>query len=420
MSRALEPCFFRHEYGRLVAMLSRRFGVRHLGQVEDAVQASLLAAVETWPLEEIPDNRSAWLFRVAKNRLAADLQRRRRRGELDRESCADLDGDAPPATVHLRGELEDDLLRMLFVCFSEAIPIESGLVLALKVLCGFDAREIAERLFTTEANVYKRLGRARARLRATALELDGVTTAQLAKRLEAVQAALYLLFTEGYLSSRADAPLRRELCDEALRLATLLAHHPLGATPETFALVALMHLHSARAGARQIGGGGLMLLEEQDRALWNQDEIALGLSWLARSACGDRFSRYHAEAGIAAEHCLAPSLRETRWDRIVECYALLERTAPSILHTLNRALAVAEQRGPEAGLALLEGVDVPSWLERSHVWHAAHAYLHGRCGQVEVAREHARVALERAPSRVIAEVLSRRLMPLIGARRAGG
>ena len=419
MSRALEPGFFRHEYGRLVAMLSRRFGVRHLGPVEDAVQAALLAAVETWPREKVPDNPSAWLFRVANNRLAAELQRRRRRSELDRESCADLDGDAAPATVHLRGELEDDMLRMLFVCFSEAIPIESGLVLALKVLCGFDVREIAERLFTTEANVYKRLGRARARLRATALELDRVTTPQLATRLGAVQAALYLLFTEGYLSSRADAPLRRELCDEAVRLATLLAQHPLGATPETFALLALMHLHSARAGARQ-SGGGLMLLEEQDRALWNQDEIALGLSWLTRSACGDRFSRYHAEAGIAAEHCLAPSLRETRWDRIVECYELLERAAPSILHTLNRALAVGEQRGPEAGLAVLDGVDLPPWLDRSHVWHAARAYLHGRCGQVEVAREHARVALERAPSPAIAEALRRRLGPLIGSLRDSG
>src|SRR6185436_6212252 len=152
----------------------------------------------------------------------------------------------------------------------------------------------------------------------------------------------YSLFTEGYLSSHAEGAIRRELCDEARRLAAVLAAHPLGATPETFALLALMHLHCARMPARDDGSGGLLLLEEQDRSLWEQEAIQIGLCWLARAAEGDVFSRYHAEAGIAAEHCLAPSFSETRWDRIVECYVLLEQLAPSALHTLNRAVAVAE------------------------------------------------------------------------------
>jgi RNA polymerase sigma-70 factor (ECF subfamily) len=286
----------------------------------------------------------------------------------------------------------------------------------LKVLCGFGVGEIAERLFTTEANVYKRLWRAQGRLRATALELDGLTTEQLASRLPAVLAVSYLLFTEGYLSSRSEAPFRQELCDEAKRIVTLLAHHPSGATPETFALLALMLLHSGRGSARRSPTGGLVLLEEQDRSRWNMAEIALGLRWLARSAQGDSFSRYHAEAGIAAEHCLAPSFAETRWDRIVECYALLERTAPSVIHTLNRAVALSEHLGPQHGLALLDGIDVPPWLERSHVWHAVRAYLHGRCGHRELARQYAEAALERAPSRVIAEALERRLTPLITPR----
>ncbi|HKO94616.1 MAG TPA: sigma-70 family RNA polymerase sigma factor [Polyangiaceae bacterium] len=418
MSPSLDPCFFRHEYGRLVAVLSRRVGVRQLQAVEDAVQAALLAAVDSWPRAGLPENPSAWLFRVASNRLLGDLQQRRRRGELEQQMVKALDGDAldggaGPSSVQLRGEVEDDLLRMLFVCCSDALPVESQLALALKVLCGFDVREIAERLFTTEANVYKRLERARHRLRASAGELDGLTTAQLASRLPAVQAVSYLLFTEGYLSSRSEAPLRRELCDEAKRIASLLAHHPMGATPETFALLALFHLHSARASARIDASGGLVLLEEQDRTLWNQAEIQLGLSWLARSARGNDFSRYHAEAGIAAEHCLAPSFAETRWDRIAECYALLERIAPSVLHTLNRAVAVAEYLGPVAGLAVLDGAGAPPWLERSHMWHAVRAFLHGRCGHTELARQHAQSALERAPSKAIAEALERKLSPLI-------
>lgn len=419
MTSSLAPCFFRREYGRLVAMLSRRVGMSHLQAVEDAVQAALLAAVDFWPREGLPDNPSAWLFRVANNRLLGDLQQRRRRSDLERQSCAAAESATGPGRVHLRGEVEDDLLRMLFVCCNDDLPVQSQLALALKVLCGFDVREIAERLFTTESHVYKRIERARGRLRATGGELDRLTTEQLSSRLAAVQAVTYLLFTEGYLSSRPDAPFRRELCDEAKRLATLLAFHPVGATPETFALLALMHLHSARALAREHPTGGLLLLEEQDRSLWNQAEVALGMSWLARSAQGGNFSRYHAEAGIAAEHCLAPSVAETRWDRIVECYELLERTTPSVLHTLNRAVAMAEHLGPADGLAVLDGIDAAPWLERSHVWHAVRAYLHGRCGHVELARQHASKALESAPSKLISEALERRLTPLIGPQGTG-
>src|SRR5262249_49149723 len=169
-----------------------------------------------------------------------------------------------------------------------------------------------------------------------------------------------LLFTEGYLSLHAEQAIRRELCDEAKRLAQVLAEHRIAGKPETFALLALMHFHTARMSARDDGFGGLLLLEEQDRSCWDPAEIQTGLAWLAKSAHGSTFSRYHAEAGIAAEHCLAPSFAETRWDRIVECYTLLERLAPSALHTLNRAVAVAEWRGPSQGLPVLPGPPPPA------------------------------------------------------------
>lgn len=183
----------------------------------------------------------------------------------------------------------------------------------------------------------------------------------------------------------------------------------MGTTPETFALLALMHLHSARMPARPDGSGGLLLLEEQDRSLWDQMEIQTGLSWLARAAEGDAFSRYHAEAGIAAEHCLAPSFAETRWDCIIECYELLERLAPSALHTLNRAVAVAEYRGPEHGLTVLAGLEPPSWLLGSYQWSAVLSDLHRRAGHAEVARRYRESAFESAPSDVIRDVLARRL-----------
>jgi len=298
---SLAEHFFRHEYGRLVAIVSRRVGVQHLEAIEDAAQSALLAAVESW------------------------------------------------AT------------------------------------------------------------RARHRLRENPCLLDELTNEELTLRLSAVRSIVYLLFTEGYLSSQADAAIRTELCDEAKRLGLVLAEHPVGGTPETFAMVALMHLHSARISARQDGAGGLLLLEEQDRSLWDQAEIQIGLSWLAKSAQGDAFSRYHAEAGIAAEHCLAPSFSETRWGRIVDCYALLERLAPSAIHTLNRAVATAELRGPEAGLAVIHGLEPPSWLEGSYLWAAVLADLHGRSGHAELARRYRHTAIESAPSPAVKSLLTRRL-----------
>lgn len=415
-SSALEPLFFRHEYGRLVAMLSRRVGLRHLEAVEDAAQSALLAAVEAWTKGGVPDNPSAWLYRAAYNQVVGELRQRARRARLvEQHVSEETDATENTPSGFLAGDVRDDLVRMLFLCCDDSIPVESQLVIALKTLCGFDVREIADRLFISEANVYKRLGRARSRLRDLGFEPEDLSLEQQASRIPAVRSILYLLFTEGHLSSHADGAIRRELCDEAKRLTLALCEHSVSATPETFALLALMHLHSARMTARQDGSGGLLLLEEQDRSLWDQREIQLGLSWLARSAAGDAFSRYHAEAGVAAEHCLAPSFAATRWDRIVECYALLERLAPSAIHTLNRAVAMAEWRGPSEGLAVLEGLQPPSWLAGSYLWAAVLADLHRRCGHDALAARYRDAAIESAPSPALKEALQRRL----GAAGAG-
>jgi RNA polymerase sigma-70 factor (ECF subfamily) len=298
---------------------------------------------------------------------------------------------------------------MLFICCDDGIPRDSQLVLALKTLCGFSTAEIALRLFTSEANVHKRLARARDRLREGLGDLETPPLDALASRLASVHGVLYLLFNEGYLSANAEQAIRRELCGEAVRLTTLLAEHPVGATPETFALLALMHLHAARLAARQDGAGGLLLLEEQDRTLWDGQRIQVGMAWLARAAAGETFSRYHAEAGIAAAHCLAPSFAETAWHEIVDCYSTLERVAPSPLHLLNKAVALAEWQGPEAGLVALDGVAPPSWLAGSFMWEAVLSDLHRRAGNDEVARRYREHALAAAPTHAVRELLARRL-----------
>jgi len=403
--------FFRHEYGRLVAMLSARVGIEHIEAVEDSVQSALMRALESWTVGGEPDNPSAWLFRVAHNDLMGGLRKRAGRRRILEQAAsagteAGSDGLEPSLSVERWGE---ELLSMLFVCCDESIPEDSQLVLALKTLCGFGVREISLRLFTSEANVYKRLSRARTQLRRHKPPLNELSSSQYRERLPAVHRILYVLFTEGFLSSHAEIAIRRELCDEAIRLTGLLAQHPVGLAPDTFALLALMHLHRARMTARQRDSGGLLLLEEQDRSLWDLERIGLGLEWLAKSAHGEVFSRYHAEAGVAAEHCRAPSFDQTRWDRVAGCYELLERTEPSALHRLNRAVAVAEWQGPEAGLGVMEESLPPTWLSASYLWAAVLADLHRRCGNLEETARYRAEAFAAAPTPAVRELLERRL-----------
>ena len=402
--------FFRHEYGRLVALLTRKAGVCHIDLVEDSVQGALVTALTAWTVQGLPDDPGAWLYRVAHNNLVGDLRRKVGRLRILKRTAGTIaESDDHPPPSYFAGEVADDMLRMLFICCDDGIPRESRLVLALKTLCGFSVSEIALRLFTSEANVYKRVARARDRLREAPPDLQTPPLETLRSRLPSVHAVLYLLFNEGYLSAHAEQAIRLELCDEAVRLTTLLAEHPVGAVPETFALLALMHLHAARLGARRDETGGLLLLEEQDRSQWDRERMRVGAEWLERAAAGEVFSRFHAEAGIAAEHCFAPSFAQTRWKEIADLYAMLERVDPSPLHTMNRAVAVAEWQGPEVGLALLQALVPPAWLAGSYLWDAVLGDLHRRAGNLEIAQRHRERALASAPTEAVRDLLRRRL-----------
>ena len=386
-------------------MLVRRFGVGRLELCEDAVQTAMLRALEVWPLREIPDEPAAWLRRVATHQVLDALRRERTATSAIAREPPD-DTQAPEA-VYLESEVHDDLLRMLFVCADPAVPHEGRLVLALKTLCGFSTAEIALRLFSSEEAVHKRLQRARAVLRARGPDLETPPLAELASRLATVHETIYLLFNEGYGSAHEDTPIRRELADEAIRLGLVLREHPVGAAPETEALLALMCLHAARFDARLDGSGGLLLLDEQDRARWDRGLVAAGLEHLRRSAGG--FSTYHLEASIAAEHCLAPSFAATRWDRIVPLYEMLERVAPSPLYTLNRAIALSQWKGVDAGLEVLEALRPPAWLLVYYLWDATLGELYRRRGDRARAVEHLTRALEAAPTHAERALLERRL-----------
>jgi len=394
----------------LVSVLSHRFGVHRVELCEDAVQTALLRAVQSWPQRGLPDNISAWLYRVAFNEVLGTLRRARRTDVSvnDVEELVDEER-ATEDEVLLEHEVKDDQLRMLFVCANPAVPRESQLVFALKVLCGFSVEEIALRLFQTREAVYKRLQRARAALRDSAIELEPPGIGELSERIPAVLEVLYLLFTEGYSSAQPDKLIRHELCEDAIRLTLLLREHSVGAAPETDALLALMYLDAARFESRVDGAGGLILLEEQDRSLWDRELIQIGVSYLHRAARGDSLSRYHAEAAIAAEHCLAPTYKDTRWSEIARLYQMLDGIAPSPINTLNRSIALAEWQGPEAGLVLLEAIKPPTWLLGYYLWDATLGELYRRRGDRERATAHLTRALEAAPTHAEKGLLRRRL-----------
>jgi RNA polymerase sigma-70 factor (ECF subfamily) len=408
-SRELVDNFFRHEYGRLVAVLTRVLGTSHLDLVEDVVQSALLQALQAWKLRGVPDDPGGWLFRVAKN-LALDALRRRRtweriQTEIGTEAAV---SESIIADVSFATEIGDELLRMLFVCCDPDLPVESSVALALRTMCGFSPGEIARALLTTEGNVQKRITRAKDGLRTRQTILEPLSQAMIVARLPAVHLVLYLMFNEGYNATSTETPIRGDVCGEAMRLTMLLVEHPLCALPETHALMALMCLHAARFSARSDDRGELLLLAEQDRTRWDGDMIQAGLAWLDRSALGEFPSRYHLEAGISAEHCLAVDFASTNWQRIVALYDLLLALAPSPLQQLNRAIAIAEWKGPAAGLAELDCLPSDPIADRYHLWPAVRGELLRRLGRWSQAEAHFARALRLAQSAADRQLLARR------------
>lgn len=375
MSHAiLTENFFRLTYAKLVSSLSRRVGGQHLSSVEDAVQFALTTGLETWGVGHTPHDPVAWLYTVAYRRLIDEFRQTSSRSEI-LERLA-LDAGESTFTESLSNEMTDDMLLMLFASCDAAIPQESQLVFALKVLGGFSISEVAHRLFISEANAYKRFSRCRDKLSLQSEQGKTWDLFSLKTRLASVEKVLYLLFTEGHLSVNHDFFIRQELCEEAIRLTLLLVNNPVGETPSTYALLALMMFHRARLPCRQSPCGGALLLEQQARELLDQHYVEQGFLWLGKSAHGSTFSRYHAEAAIALEHCVAPSVAKTRWQVVAENYQMLNQVAPSALHHLNHAVAVAQWQGPEAGLRMLKKCVIPSWLSESYLWHAVMADLY--------------------------------------------
>jgi RNA polymerase sigma factor (sigma-70 family) len=378
---------FRHESGRLISILTRIFGTDRLHLAEDVVQESLIRALQTWPYYGIPEKPVAWLTQTAKN-LAIDLIRREKRfRDKQPEILRMIEESVDPMQASDSG-MHDERLRLIFVCCHPAIAQEAQIALALKTLCGFNALEIAKAFLTTEAAINKRLVRARQSIRRLKIQFEIPQGAELEERLDAVLQTLYLLFNEGYKVSTGDQLIREDLCFEAIRLTSMLAEHPTGNGPQTYALLALMLLNAARLSSRVDATGNLLRLQEQDRSTWDQAMIARGILCLSQSAAGEELTTYHLQAAIAAVHCAAADYASTDWKQILSLYDQLVRLDNSPIVALNRAVAVAEVYGPKAGIEAIEAIPKSAKLNSYYLYYAILGEFESQLGNFAKAASH--------------------------------
>ena len=402
---------FRHEAGKMVATLTGIFGIEHLNLAEDVVQEALARALQTWPFYGVPKNPAAWIMRASRN-LALDVVRRQkvfREKEAEIIRLMDRDSLAPDAAIFADQEIADDRLRMMFVCCHPLIPTEAQVALALKTLCGFSPAEIAKAFLTTEAAIAKRLTRAKQKIREAQIPFEIPAGAELARRLDGVLQSLYLLFNEGYKASSGDSLIREDLCREAIRLTGLLAEHAAGHQPRTHALLALMLLNAARLPTRVDADGNLLRLQEQDRTRWDQPMVARGMFHLAQSAAGEAIIEYHLQAGIAACDCTAKDYAATDWRQILELYDRLIEFDDSPVVALNRAVAVAEMHGPQAGLEAVSAIQDLQSLESYYLLYAVLGEFEARLNHSQAAAAHFRKSLQLAEIKSEQVFLSKRL-----------
>ena len=402
--------FFRHEAGRLVAVLTNIFGWQNFDLVEEMVQSTLVDALQSWRIRGIPDNPSGWMHRVAKNKVLDALRRQGIAQRVSKEWASRRSN--PEATIDelfLDSQIEDSQLRMMFACCHPRLARENQLALTLKALGGFGISEIARALLIAEDAVKKRLQRATRDLVDNQVSLEAPPESELAGRLNVVHQVLYLIFNEGYSATGGERAIRVDLCEEAARLCYLLCAHPSCSTPSTFALMALMLFHAARLEARLDVRGSILLMEEQDRSRWDRTLIVSAKNYLDRSAQGTVMSPYHLEAGIAMYHCLAASYEETDWPAILRLYDALLSLHRSPVYLLNRAIVIAQIDGPSAGIQALTALEPAAALEHYHLYDATLGELYRRAGDFSRARQHLESARRKTDSIFDHEIIDRRL-----------
>ena len=380
MSGQIEQ-LYRNESRRVLATLIRLLGDFDLA--EEALQDAFTAAVERWPADGVPKNPRAWLVSTGRHK-AIDTLRRRARFDASLGAVADRLGDGitpPPQTDD--DTVEDDRLRLIFTCCHPALPADAQVALTLREVCGLTTEEIARAFLTPASTLAQRIVRAKAKIKAAGIPYQIPSRSDLPERLASVLHVIYLVFNEGYSASSGESLTRHDLSAEAVRLGRLLAE--LLPEPEVTGLLALMLLHEARRQSRTTTDGELVLLGDQDRTLWDREQITEGVALVERALRSRNFGPYTLQAAIAAIHAEAASAAETDWDEIVGLYDVLLRADPSPVVELNRAVAVAMRDGPEAGLVLIDELLGRGELAQYILAHSARAELCRRIGRIDQA-----------------------------------
>src|SRR5215469_9244059 len=387
LSKTVES-LYRSESGRVLATLVRLLG--DLDVAEESMHEAFAAAVESWPQNGIPDNPRPWLISTARFKAIDGIRRRARFDAAQTDLALYLETRISETTQEAE-EIEDDRLRLIFTCCHPALPPEGQVALTLREVCGLTTEEIARAFLVTPATLAQRIVRAKTKIREAQIPYEVPGPQELPERLGAVLQVIYLVFNEGYSAAAGAEVTRAELTGEAIRLGRLLAE--LQAEPEVIGLLSLMLLQESRRVARTSPKGELILLEHQDRALWNRSQIAEGVALVEKALMSRRFGPYTLQAAIAAVHAEAESAAATDWRQIVALYNQLVRIQPSPVVHLNRAVAIAECDGPEAGLTHIDALLEHGELANYYLAHSARAELCRRLGRTAEARSSYEKAL---------------------------
>ena len=392
LSKTVET-LYRSESGRILATLVRLLG--DLDLAEEAMHEAFAAALDTWPQTGIPDKPRPWLISTARFKAIDAIRRRARFDGAQRDLVAHMESRANDAPLEDE-EIEDDRLRLIFTCCHPALPPEGQVALTLREICGLTTEEIARAFLVTPATLAQRIVRAKAVIRDKAIPYQVPASQELSLRLGAVLQVVYLIFNEGYSAAAGAEVTRAELTGEAIRLGRLLAElrpEPEVLEPEIMGLLSLMLLQESRRAARTSPAGELILLENQDRSLWNREQIAEGVALAEKALSSRRFGPYTLQAAIAAVHAEAETAGATDWQQIVALYDQLVRIQPSPVVHLNRAVAIAMRDGPEAGLAHIDAILEKGELANYYLAHSARADMCRRLGRTAEARSSYEKAL---------------------------
>jgi RNA polymerase sigma-70 factor (ECF subfamily) len=364
--KELLPHLFRTEYRKIAAVLCRLFGIEHIEIAEDIVSDTFLSATENWSLKGLPDNPTAWLYTVAKNKTKNYLKRDTIfKQKLSPEIIYTTDSTGEIEIDLSTKNIVDSQLAMMFTVCNPVISAESQVALALNLLCGFGIQEITDAFLANKEVIYKRINRAKEKLKEAGIQIKQPTMNEIGNRLETVLTTIYLLFSEGYYSISQNITLRQGLCAEAMRLNYLLIENPATNTPAVNALFALMCFHASRFEARTNDKGAVILYEDQDESLWDRDLINKGVYYLSQASTGTTLTKYHLEAGIAYWHTIKEDTAE-KWENILQLYNNLLIMEYSPIAALNRTFAVAKTNGKPAAIAEAEKLN----LSNNHFYYS--------------------------------------------------